>query len=145
VTLQRLADLEACKTSAFNGSTGNRRLAGSMFHPHSPVADLYGGWSSGCPMRLSDAVVRCACPMRLSDALVRLASKTIDELWNNDLVFISPTGQVSTKAQRLAGMKAPVQPSHAVVTASHNDGVQVRHFRFGKPKAAAIATSAQGT
>ena len=65
---------------------------------------------------------------QLSDALVALDLKVINDLWSDDLVFISPAGQVSTKAQRLAGMKAPVQPSDAVVTASTNDDIKVRLY-----------------
>jgi ketosteroid isomerase-like protein len=65
---------------------------------------------------------------QLSDALVRLDFKTVDDLWNDDLVFISPTGQVTTKAQRLTGMKTPVQPADAVVAASTNDDIQVRLY-----------------
>jgi ketosteroid isomerase-like protein len=52
--------------------------------------------------------------------------KMIDDLWSDDLVFVFPTGQVSSKAQRLAGMKAPV--SAAVVGASTNDDVKVRLY-----------------
>jgi hypothetical protein len=44
---------------------------------------------------------------RLSRALVGLDAETVDQLFHPELVFIGTTGAVSSKAQRLSGLRAP--------------------------------------
>ena len=84
---------------------------------------------AGSPVQSKEIREVIRLEAQLSDALVRLDFKTIGDLWSDDLVFVSPAGQVSSKAQRLAGMKAPAQASDTVVAASTNDDVKVRLYR----------------
>jgi ketosteroid isomerase-like protein len=67
----------------------------------------------------------------LSDALVRLDASTLDKLWSDDLVFVSPDGRISNKQERLSGLKASTLSSAGVVTAATNDDVKVR--LYGQP------------
>jgi ketosteroid isomerase-like protein len=55
----------------------------------------------------ADAVVRELRQLedRLSRALVELDVETVDRLFHPELVFIGTTGAVSTKDQRLSGMR----------------------------------------
>jgi ketosteroid isomerase-like protein len=80
---------------------------------------------------------------RLSDALVRLDVQASDDLWSDDLVFVSPGGQVTTKAQRLAEMRVPAQPSAAVVVASTNDDIKVR--LYGETAVVTLLSTWKGT
>src|SRR6266852_942246 len=64
---------------------------------------------------------------QLTDALIRNDVAAVDSLWSEDLVFIGTDGKTSTKARRLAGMKAPASSGDAVVTTT-NDDVKVRLY-----------------
>lgn len=64
----------------------------------------------------------------MSDALVRLDVRAVEKLWSDELVFVGPTGKVSTKAERLAGMKVPIEPSDAIVSLTTNDEIKVRLY-----------------
>ncbi len=46
----------------------------------------------------------------LNDALSNVDVKTIDKIWANDFVFVTPAGRIANRAQRMAGLK-PVDPS----------------------------------
>jgi ketosteroid isomerase-like protein len=66
---------------------------------------------------------------QLSDALVRQDAAVLDRLWSEDLVFTFPSGQVSSKAQRLAGQKPSAQPSQSdSATSNINDQVKVHLY-----------------
>ena len=56
---------------------------------------------------------------QMSEALV------LNRLWSDDLVFTSPNGHVTNKAQRLAGQKPSAQPAQL---ANINDEVKVRVY-----------------
>jgi len=65
---------------------------------------------------------------QLSDALVRLDVRAVENLWSDDLVFVGPNGKVSTKTERLAGMKAPINPADPIVSGTTNDEIKVRIY-----------------
>lgn len=65
-----------------------------------------------------------ALEARLSDALAAYDRRTVDELFDDKLVFVFPNGRVSTKPERLAGL---VRPAEAPTLVSHNDSVEVRY------------------
>jgi len=63
---------------------------------------------------------------QLSDALARYDARAMDALWDDRFVFVFPTGHLSHKAERLAGLTPPATRSGANLT-SHNDGVEVQY------------------
>ena len=65
---------------------------------------------------------------QLLDALVRLDVTTVQKLWSDDLVFVGTDGKVTTRAERLTGMKASSATAGASVTAATNDDVKVRLY-----------------
>src|SRR5450755_3512381 len=46
----------------------------------------------------------------LNDALSAVDVKTIDKIWAEDFVFVNPSGRISNKAKRMAGLK-PSDPT----------------------------------
>jgi ketosteroid isomerase-like protein len=58
---------------------------------------------------------------RLSTALAAYDIKAVDALWDDDFVFVWPSGKRSSKAERLAGLARPGEPGPRLV--SHNDSV----------------------
>jgi ketosteroid isomerase-like protein len=62
---------------------------------------------------------------QLNDALSTLDAKTIDKIWADDFVFVNPSGRISNKAKRMAGLK-PSDSTPSLV--STLDDVQVRVF-----------------
>jgi hypothetical protein len=64
-----------------------------------------------------------ALEARRSDALAAYDRQTVDELFDDQLVFVFPNGRIAHKAERLAGMTAP---SGAAPLTSHNDNVEVQ-------------------
>ena len=60
----------------------------------------------------------------LNSAFNRFDSATLDRLWGEDLVFISPNSTLANKAERLAGLKPP--PPN--IPTSTNESVVVNHF-----------------
>jgi uncharacterized protein (TIGR02246 family) len=65
---------------------------------------------------------------QLLDALVRSDTRTIANLWADDLVFVGTSGKPSSKAQRLSGMTGPVTSSDVAVAGATNDEVKVRVY-----------------
>ena len=60
----------------------------------------------------------------LNTAFNAYDASTLDRLWGEELVFISPNGAVASKAQRLAGLKN--RP--ASVPVSSNDSIDVKVY-----------------
>jgi ketosteroid isomerase-like protein len=65
---------------------------------------------------------------QLTDALVRLDVVTTEKLWSDDLVFVAPDGKVTSKVQRLTGMKAQIGVTGPAVSSAANDDVKVRIY-----------------
>lgn len=78
---------------------------------------------------------------QLNDALNSVDTVTVDRLWADDFVFVSPAGRISNKRQRLAGMK-PVG-SDAAALVSTLDDVQVKVY--GSVAVAIVKTTWRGT
>ncbi len=76
---------------------------------------------------------------QLSDALVREDAAVLDRLWSNDLVFTSPNGKVSNKAQRLAGQKPSAQTHESTNT---ND--QVKVYLYGNTAIVTVLSTWKG-
>jgi Domain of unknown function (DUF4440) len=66
---------------------------------------------------------------QLSDALIRQDVLVLDRLWSDDLVFTFPDGKVSTKAQRLSGLKPTTQPAQATLESNVSDEVKVHLYK----------------
>lgn len=64
----------------------------------------------------------------LSEALVRYDTTALDRIWSDDFIFTAPNGRITTKAQRMAGVKASAQSAESSVGASANDEVKVHLF-----------------
>ncbi len=62
---------------------------------------------------------------QLSEALAREDAAVLNRLWSDDLVFTSPNGHMTNKAQRLAGQKPSAQSAQL---ANINDEVKVRVY-----------------
>jgi ketosteroid isomerase-like protein len=67
-----------------------------------------------------------ALEARLSDALAAYDRAVVDALWDDDLVFVSPDGKPSRKAERLAAQTPPASSGGPRLTAS-NDSVEVEY------------------
>lgn len=61
---------------------------------------------------------------RLSQALAAYDRKTVDELFDEQLVFVFPNGCVAHKPERMSGLVAPAGAVGALQ--SHNDSVEVQ-------------------
>ncbi len=61
---------------------------------------------------------------RLSQALAAYDRKTVDELFDDQLVFVFPNGRVAHKPERMAGLTPPADAVGALQ--SHNDSVEVQ-------------------
>ena len=64
---------------------------------------------------------------KLTDALTRSDADAVAALWADDLVWIGLNGKSSTKAEQLAGMKAPAAAAPSVVSVVNKD-VKVRLY-----------------
>src|SRR5881394_2627435 len=64
---------------------------------------------------------------KLTDALTRSDADAVAALWADDLVWIGLNGKSSTKAEQLAGMKAPAASAPSVVSVVNKD-VKVRLY-----------------
>jgi len=64
---------------------------------------------------------------QMTDALVRSDAQAIETLWADDLVWIGINGKTSSKAEQLAGMKAPA-PSSAPALSAKNNEMKVRIY-----------------
>ena len=62
---------------------------------------------------------------QLSEALARQDATVLDSLWSDTLVFTSPNGQVSNKAQRLAAQKPSSDPNQLI---NRNEEVKVQLY-----------------
>jgi uncharacterized protein (TIGR02246 family) len=67
-----------------------------------------------------------ALEQKLTDALFRSDADAVGALWADDLVWIGLNGKLSSKAEQLAGMRAPQTPSSVVAVT--NKDVKVRLF-----------------
>jgi ketosteroid isomerase-like protein len=77
----------------------------------------------------------------LNNALSKVDTKTIDELWSDDFIFVTPSGRIANKAQRLAGLKPLVASEPSLVSVL--DDVQVRVY--GTSAVAIVKTTWHGT
>jgi ketosteroid isomerase-like protein len=66
----------------------------------------------------------------LSQVLAAYDARDVDALWDDDLVFVSPNGRVTRKAERLAGLAPPAIAASVALT-SHNDSVEVQYEDAG--------------
>lgn len=78
---------------------------------------------------------------KLSDALVREDAAVLDRLWSDDLIFTSPNGKVSNKAQRLALQKSAAQPSQSE-SVTTNDEVKV--YPYGNTAVVTVLSTWSG-
>ncbi len=62
---------------------------------------------------------------QLSEALAKEDAAVLNRLWSDDLVFTSPNGHMTNKAQRLAGQKPSARSSQL---ANINDEVKVHVY-----------------
>src|SRR6185312_15392759 len=62
---------------------------------------------------------------QLSEALASQDALTLDRLWSKALVFTSPNGEVSNKAQRLAVQKPSSDPNQLI---NRNEDVKVQLY-----------------
>jgi ketosteroid isomerase-like protein len=92
------------------------------------------------PMSTAERQIRQS-EQELNDALSAVDVKTIDKLWAEDFVFVNPSGRISNKAKRMAGLK-PSDPK-APSLVSTIDDVQVRVF--GTLAVAIVKTTWRGT
>jgi hypothetical protein len=63
---------------------------------------------------------------QLSDALARYDAATVDQLWDDDLVFVFPNGKLERKAQRMAAQVPPPDTGDPKLVA-RNDAVDVEY------------------
>lgn len=77
----------------------------------------------------------------LNDALSALDVKAIDKIWADDFLFVNPSGRISNKEKRMAGLKPP-DPAMPSLT-STIDEVRVRVF--GPSAVAIVKTTWRGT
>ena len=63
---------------------------------------------------------------RLTDALAAYDKKLVDELWDDEFVFVGTDGGVAHKQQRLAGLVKPVDDAGQKLV-SYNDSVDLVH------------------
>ena len=77
------------------------------------------------PARAAPATFQ-ALEARLSDALAAYDRAEVDRLWDNDLVFVFPNGQLSRKAERLKAQVPPPDTGGPKLVAT-NDAVEVEY------------------
>jgi ketosteroid isomerase-like protein len=78
--------------------------------------------------------------IELNDALMRGDAAAVDKLWADDFQFVFPSGTISNKTQRLAGLKPPGPNVPTLV--STVDDVQVRIY--GSVAVAIVKTTWRG-
>jgi ketosteroid isomerase-like protein len=66
------------------------------------------------------------CEQELNDALNAIDVKSIDKIWADDFLFVNPSGRVTDKQKRMAGLK-PSDPATPSLMSTIDD-VQVRVF-----------------
>ncbi len=71
------------------------------------------------PMSNAEREVR-RLELQLNEALSKVDVRTIDKIWANDFVFVTPAGRVANKAQRMAGLK-PADPSAPALVSTLDD------------------------
>ena len=81
--------------------------------------------SKSTPSRRSTERRLIELERELSDALVRQDRETLDRLWSDDLVFTFPSGEISSKAERLASQKPSTDSNDS---SNVNDEVKVRLY-----------------
>jgi ketosteroid isomerase-like protein len=79
--------------------------------------------------------------LQLNDALSALDVETIDKIWADDFLFVNPSGRVTNKAQRMAGLK-PAHPSIQPIVSAIDD-IQLRVF--GTSAVAIVKTTWRGS
>lgn len=94
------------------------------------------------PMSAAERQIR-QLEQQLNDALSTIDVKTIDKIWADDFLFVNPSGRVTNKSQRMAGLNASSSPSMAPPLTSTIDDVQVRVF--GTSAVAIVKTTWRGT
>jgi ketosteroid isomerase-like protein len=77
----------------------------------------------------------------LNDALSAVDVKAIDKIWADDFLFVNPSGRISNKEKRMAGLKPPDPAMPSLV--STIDEVRVRVF--GPSAVAIVKTTWRGT
>jgi ketosteroid isomerase-like protein len=77
----------------------------------------------------------------LNDVLSTLDAKSIDKIWADDFVFVTPAGRIADKAQRMAGLKRA--DTSAPPLTSTIDDVQVRVY--GTSAVAIVKTTWRGS
>ncbi len=75
----------------------------------------------------ADPATFVALENRLSDALAAYDSRTVDGLWDDAFVFVTPGGRIAHKAQRMKGLSRPAADVSGPVLTSHNDAVDVQY------------------
>ena len=86
----------------------------------------YGQAKNSAKPRISNAETELIeLERQLSESLVNQNATVLDHLWSNDLVFTFPNGQMSNKAQRLAGQKPVAQSEQSSNT---NDEVKIHLY-----------------
>ena len=65
---------------------------------------------------------------KLTDALTRSDADAVAALWADDLVWIGLSGKISSKAEQLAGMRAPAAAAAPSVLSVTNKDVKVRLY-----------------
>lgn len=61
---------------------------------------------------------------RLSERLAAYDRDAIDQMWDDRLTFVFPSGHVASKAERLAKLVRPLEEQGAALV-SHNDAVDI--------------------
>lgn len=77
---------------------------------------------------------------KLNDALSVVDVSTIDTIWSDDFVFVTPAGQIADKARRMAGLK-PRDPSGPALVSTIDD-MQIRIY--GTAAVAIVKTTWRG-
>jgi ketosteroid isomerase-like protein len=77
----------------------------------------------------------------LNNALNTIDAKAIDGIWSDDFVFVSPSGRITNKAQRMAGLKSAAAPKPPLVSVLND--VQIRVY--GASAVAIVKSTWSGT
>jgi ketosteroid isomerase-like protein len=64
----------------------------------------------------------------LSEALVHFDTAALDRIWSDDFIFTAPNGRITTKAQRIAGVKSSAKSPDSSANSSNNDEIKVHLF-----------------
>ena len=86
---------------------------------------LAGTAAAGAAERTQELI---GLEQRLTDALTRSDADAVGALWADDLVWIGLNGKASSKADQLAGMKAPAAAAAPSVVSVINKDVKVRLY-----------------